>query len=85
MITLICFLERSSRTTSLNASGHDRQVGHAPLLVLRVVLVGLGQLHEVADGPRHDVVVGLQVALVLLERAGEHARRGRARPTASRR
>ena len=38
-----------------------------------VVLVGLGELHEVADGPRHDVVVGLEVALVLLERAGEDA------------
>ena len=53
---------------------HDRQVGHAPLLVLRVVLVGLGELDEVADRPRDDVLVGLEVALVLGEGAGEHAR-----------
>ena len=30
---------------------HDRQIGHAPLLELVVVLVGLGELNEVADGP----------------------------------
>ena len=49
--------------------GHDRQIGHAPLLVLGVVLVRLGELHEVADRPRHDVRVGLEVAVVLGERA----------------
>ena len=49
----------------LEAVGHDRQVGHAPLLELGVVLVGLGELHEVADRPRDDVLRALEVALVL--------------------
>jgi hypothetical protein len=53
--------------------GDDREVRHPPFLELRVVLVGLGELHEVADRPRHDVLVGLEVPLVLLERAGEDA------------
>ena len=64
----------------LEAVRHDRQIGHPPLLVLGVVLVGLGELHEVADRPRDDVRVGLEVALVL----GERARAGprvRSRPT----
>ena len=74
VMTVICLRERSSRTTSRKRVRHDRQVGHPPLLVLRVVLVGLGELHEVADRPRDDVAVGLEVALVLGERAGEHAR-----------
>ena len=55
----------------LEAVRHDRQIGHAPLLVLGVVLVGLGELHQVPDRPRDDVRVGLEVALVLLERAGQ--------------
>ena len=60
---------------------HDRQVGHPPLLVLRVVLVGLGQLDEMPDGPRHDVGRRLQIALALGERArqdpGQVAAHGR--------
>ncbi len=35
----------------LELGRHDRQVGHAPLLELVVVLVRLGELHEVTDGP----------------------------------
>ena len=58
----------------LEVVGHDRQVRHAPLLVLGVVLVRLGELDEVADRPGHDVVVRLEVALELLERAGQDAR-----------
>ena len=38
----------------------DRQVGHPPLLPLLVVLLGLGELDEMADGPRDHVVVGLE-------------------------
>ena len=63
----------------LEAVGHDRQIGHLPLLELRVVLVGLGELHEVADRPRDDVVVGLEVAVLLGERPGRT--RVRSRPT----
>ena len=55
----------------LEAVRHDRQIGHAPLLVLGVVLVRLGELHEVPDGPRDDVGIGLQIALMLRERARE--------------
>src|SRR4051794_41482761 len=60
---------------------HDRQIGHAPLLVLVVVLVGLGELDEVADSPRDDVLGALEPAVralagarVLLERARQDAR-----------
>ena len=65
----------------LEAARHDRQIGHAPLLVLVVVLVGLGELDEVADGPRDDVLGALEPARrvlarprVLLERPRQHAR-----------
>ena len=53
---------------------HDRQVGHPPLFVLGVVLVGLGELDEVADRPADHVLGRLEVAVVLGERAREHAR-----------
>ena len=69
----------------LEAVGDDRQVGHPPALELGVVLVGLGELHEVADGPADHVLGALEVALVLGERAGQHAREVAARRTASRR
>src|SRR5581483_5197737 len=52
----------------------DRQVGVAPALELRPVLLGVRQLDEVADRVRHDVVVGLEKALVLGEIAGQRAR-----------
>ena len=78
--TVICFFERSSRTTSLKRSGHDRQVGHAPLLELRVVLVGLGELDEVPDRPRDDVLGTLEVALVASAN-GPGSTRARSRPT----
>ena len=58
----------------LEAVGHDRQVGHLPLLELRVVLVRLGELDEVADRPGDDVIVGLEVAVLLRERARENPR-----------
>ena len=65
----------------LELARHDRQVRHAPLLELVVVLVGLGELNEVADGPGDRVVGSLEPARglvagpgVLLERAREHAR-----------
>jgi hypothetical protein len=57
----------------LEAVRHDRQIGHPPLLVLDVVLVGLGELHEMADRPRDDVLGTLQAALLLLEGSGQHA------------
>ena len=58
---------------------HDRQIGHPPLLEAVVVLIGVGELHEVADGPRDRVVGSFQVALVLGERGREARARGRAR------
>ena len=69
----------------LEALGHDRQVGHPPALELGVVLVGLGELDEVPDGPGDHVLRALEVALVLRERARSGRARGRARRTASRR
>src|SRR4051794_2157257 len=64
----------------LEGARHDRQIGHAPLLELVVVLVGLGELDEVTDGPGDDVLRALQPARglvphagVLLERAGQYA------------
>ena len=64
----------------LELARDDRQVGHPPLLELVVVLVGLGELDEVADGPGDDVLGALQPAGglvprsgVLLERTGQHA------------
>jgi hypothetical protein len=54
--------------------GEDRQCLDRPPLQRLVVLLGLGQLHEVADGPRDEVLVGLQVALMLLEAPAERAR-----------
>ena len=53
---------------------HDRQVSHPPGLELRVVLVRVGELHEVPDRPRNDVVRTLQKALLLLERPLQYAR-----------
>ena len=58
----------------LEAIGHDRQVGHAPLLVLGVVLVRLGELHEVTHRPGDDVLGALEEPFLLLERSGQHAR-----------
>ena len=58
----------------LEALGHDRQVGHAPALVLGVVRVGLGELHEVPDRPRDHVLGTLEEALALLEGPRQHAR-----------
>ncbi len=56
----------------LEAVGHDRQIGHAPLLEARVVLVGVGELHQVPHRPGHDVLRTLEIALVLLKRARQH-------------
>src|SRR3954468_10037116 len=57
----------------LELLGQDRKIGEAPLLQLRVVLVGRGESHQVADSPRDHVLVALEVALVLrlLEGAGQ--------------
>src|SRR4029453_1763091 len=68
--TFICFSERSSRTTSLKWRGTIGRGALPPLLELVVVLVGLGELHEVPDGPGDDVVGALQPARGLLARAG---------------
>src|SRR5205807_1651497 len=46
----------------------------APALVLGVVLIRFGQLHEVPDGPRDHVLGSLQMAVLLLERPRQHAR-----------
>ena len=58
----------------LEGLGDDGQVGHAPLLQPLVVVLGLGELHEVADGPGDDVLLRLEVRLVLLEAARERGR-----------
>ncbi len=54
----------------------DRQVGEAPLLELRVVLVRRREADEVPDRPGDDIVVALKVGLVLavLEGTGQHGR-----------
>jgi hypothetical protein len=64
----------------LELARDDGQIGHPPLLELVVVLVGLGELDEVADGPGDDVLRALQPARglvphpgVLLERTGQDA------------
>ena len=69
----------------LELLGHDRQVGHPPALVLRVVRVRLGELHEVPDRPGDHVLGTLQLALLLLERARSARARGPAPRRASRR
>ncbi len=56
------------------ALGDDRQVGEAPLLELRVVVLGRRQADEVPDRPRDDVVVRLEVRVVLLKCARKRAR-----------
>ena len=58
----------------LEVLGHDRQVGHPPALVFRVVRFRFGELHEMPDGPRDHVLGTLEETLLLLERAGQHAR-----------
>ena len=57
----------------LEMLGHDRQIGHPPLLELVVVFVGVGELHEVADRPRDHVVGALEKALAFGERTGQDA------------
>jgi hypothetical protein len=54
----------------------DRQVRKAPLLQPLVVLVGLGEADEMADGPRdHVVAVGeMRLVLALLEGTGQRGR-----------
>ena len=52
----------------------DRQIGHPPALEFCVVRFRFGQLDEVPDRPRDHVLGSLEVALLLLERTGQHAR-----------
>ena len=49
----------------------DREVVHPPLLELLVVVLGRGQLEQVADGVRDDVLVALVELLVRVEAARE--------------
>jgi hypothetical protein len=47
----------------------DREIGHPPLLPLLVVLLRLGELHEVADRPRDHVRVGFEEDRLVARRA----------------
>ena len=58
----------------LELLGEDGQRLDRPALERLVVVLGLGQLDQVADRPRDDVLVRLEIALVLLEAAAERAR-----------
>ena len=60
----------------LELVGQDRQVGEAPALELRVVLVRRREPDQVTDGPRDHELVALDVGLVLalLEVAGKRGR-----------
>jgi hypothetical protein len=51
--------------------GDDRQVGHTPLLEALVVVLGVGQLNEVAHREADHGVVRLEVAVVVFKCAGE--------------
>ncbi len=53
--------------------GDDRQVRHPPAFELGVVLVGLGELHEVPDRPADHVLGTIEITLVLGERPRQHA------------
>ncbi len=55
----------------LELLGQHRQGLDRPALQRRVVVLGLGQLDQVADRPGHDLVAGFEVALVLLEGAAQ--------------
>ena len=70
-IAFSCFFAFASRGCSRNSVRQDREVGHAPLLEALVVLLGIDQLDEVADGEGDDPVVVLPVGLGLLEPARE--------------
>ncbi len=75
----------SARGTTLEPLGHDRQVVQAPDLVAGVVVLGVGELGEVADGPGDHRVVAFEVRLLVREAAAEAPARRRRRPIASRR
>ena len=60
-----CFFAALVVRDQLELLRQDRQVREAPLLQLRVVLVGLGEADQVADRPGDDVLVALEVRLVL--------------------
>ena len=70
-----CFFGPLVVGDELELLGQDRQVGEAPLLQLRVVGVGLGQAHEVADRPGDHVLVAHEVGLVLRLLEGARQRR----------
>ena len=74
MTTDICLRERSSRTTSLKRSGTIGRSAIRQLLYFGVVRVRFGELDEVPDSPCDHVVGTLEEALLLLERARQHAR-----------
>ena len=62
-------LDEDDRTTLTQLLARNRRLAKAYLLKEQ-----LGQLDQVADRPRDDVVVRLEVSLVLLEAAAERAR-----------
>jgi hypothetical protein len=51
----------------------DREVVELPRLPGRVVVLWIGELEQVPDGERDDVVVGLVEVLVLVEGSGQRA------------
>ena len=73
-ITLNCFFERSSRTTRRNSSGTIGRSAIFHFLYLGSYSSGSASWTRCPTAQRDDVRVGLQIALVLLERARERPR-----------
>ena len=66
-ISLSCFPSLVVARPQLELGGTIGRSAHPPLLELRVVFLGLGELDEMADRVGDDDVVGLQESVVLRE------------------